>query len=88
MHHTIKIAQPYFDAVQEGKKTFEIRFDDRGYQAGDTLTMREWDVTKRELRNPGAEYTGREITRTIGYVTSFEQKPNMVVFSLLPMAAV
>ena len=50
--HEIKILPKYFRLVATphgGVKRFELRKDDRNYQAGDTVTLREWD---------GQEYTG------------------------------
>jgi ParB family chromosome partitioning protein len=35
-----------FDAVVEGRKTFEWRRDDRGYAVGDTLRLRKWDPSR------------------------------------------
>lgn len=35
MTHKIKILEPYADAIVEGRKNFEVRFNDRGYNAGD-----------------------------------------------------
>lgn len=35
MLHNIKIEEPFGEAVLEGTKTFEIRYNDRGYNAGD-----------------------------------------------------
>ena len=60
--HEIKILPQYFELVSVlhgGIKRFELRKDDRNYQAGDTVTLREWD---------GQEYTGNEITVGIKYV--------------------
>lgn len=37
MTHKIKIEKPYADAVLSGDKTFEVRYDDRGYQKGDFI---------------------------------------------------
>lgn len=37
MTHKIKIEKPYADAVLSGEKTFEVRYDDRGYQKGDEI---------------------------------------------------
>lgn len=37
MEHLLKIQEPYANAVADGRKTFEVRFNDRGYQAGDTI---------------------------------------------------
>lgn len=73
MHHRIKIAPAYFEAVKEGRKNFEIRFnDDRGYQAGDTVTLCEWDKS----------FTMRELEREITYVTNYKQKDGYVVFAM------
>lgn len=41
MVHKIKIAESYADAILEGRKTFEVRLNDRGYNAGDYV---EFDV--------------------------------------------
>jgi len=37
--HVLKTIEPYFTAVKEGRKTFEARRNDRGYQTGDTLVL-------------------------------------------------
>lgn len=71
MQHELKIEEPYYHSILEGKKTFEIRYNDRGYQAGDSVIMK---VQFRAL--PG-------IIADIGYVTGFNQEDNFVVFSLL-----
>lgn len=71
MLHEIKIEEPYYIQVLSGAKTFEIRYNDRGYQAGDTVLM---SVAGRVIP---------AIKAKIGYVTSFQQKDNFVVFSLL-----
>ena len=59
MIHELKILPEYFDAVCRREKTFEIRKNDRGYQVGDTLILREWD---------GEEFTGREVSRYVNYI--------------------
>jgi len=41
--HELKLKQPYFDAVLNGRKTFEVRFNDRDYQEGDIVIFREVD---------------------------------------------
>ena len=41
--HTLKIFQRYLDALLEGRKTCEIRFDDRDYQCGDVLKFTKYD---------------------------------------------
>jgi ASC-1-like (ASCH) protein len=37
--HNIKLSQPYFYHVCEGKKKFEYRYNDRNYQINDTVKM-------------------------------------------------
>lgn len=78
MHHELKILPVYFGAVQDGSKTFEIRYNrDRGFQKGDTLLLREF--------SPGVaagSYTGRTIEKRITYVSTYEQKPDYAVLAL------
>ena len=56
-----KIYPKYFQAILDGRKSFEIRLNDFDIQEGDTLVLKEWD---KETGN----YTGRELEREIGYV--------------------
>lgn len=37
--HELKTLAPYFDAVARGDKNFEVRKDDRSFQAGDTVRL-------------------------------------------------
>lgn len=39
MNHQLKIHQCYLIHILEGKKTFEVRLNDRDFQTGDTLTF-------------------------------------------------
>ena len=41
--HDLKIKPCFFLDVISGKKTFEIRYNDRGYEVGDNLILREFD---------------------------------------------
>lgn len=56
--HELKIYPKYFEAILDGKKTFEIRKDDRDFQVGDSIVLKEWDNIK---------YSGREIQAIIKY---------------------
>lgn len=51
--HCIKLDTKFFGDVVSGVKTFELRYDDRGYQVGDVLEMSEvlnGDLTGRVVR--------------------------------------
>jgi hypothetical protein len=73
--HDLKAWPNYFEQVWQGLKTFEIRYDDRGYQRGDQVRLREWDRRADcECRSPKLhdddceKYSGREVLATIGCV--------------------
>ena len=39
-HHDLKIYEEHYNNVRAGTKTFEIRKNDRGFQKGDTVSLR------------------------------------------------
>lgn len=57
-HHLLKIWPQYFNDIRRGKKTAEIRFDDRDFRIGDTLILQEWKPLKKA-------YTGRAIRKRV-----------------------
>ena len=58
--HDLKIWPGFFQEVESGDKTFELRKDDRGFVSGDTLHLREWDSEKG--------FTGPRLTCRVTYV--------------------
>lgn len=50
--HTLKCWPEYFKALKDGSKTFEVRIDDRNFQAEDILILREWDVERKIYTGP------------------------------------
>lgn len=40
--HKLKIWPEYFEEIRAGRKTFEIRRNDRDYRIGDVLELHEW----------------------------------------------
>lgn len=60
MIHELKTWPEYFEAVYNGLKTFEVRKDDRNFQVGDILILREW-LPSRE------SYTGRKTYVKVTY---------------------
>lgn len=59
--HNLKCWPGPFQSLEDGRKTFEFRRNDRGYSAGDTLVLEEWD-------NNRAAYTGRVSRWTVPYI--------------------
>jgi len=71
--HNIKTLPEYYNAVESGVKTFEIRKNDRNYQVGDFLNLHKWD----------GEYLDESQTVEITYITDYEQAPGYVVMSIV-----
>lgn len=70
MIHQLKTWPEYFQAIADGKKTFEVRKDDRGFQVNDFLHLQEWDPLK-------GEYTGREIFKMVTYLLPSRDMPGI-----------
>ncbi len=74
--HTIKCWPAYFGAIRRKEKNFDVRRDDRGYQKGDTVILREWDPTL------GGRYTNNDEHRKIKFILTggqFGIEPGYVV---------
>ena len=56
-----KILSEYFDLVERGEKTYELRLADWNCEPGDTLVLIEIDKDTKQL-------TGRSLTRKVGFV--------------------
>lgn len=65
--HEIKSWPEFFEPVYEGEKTFELRKNDRNYQVGDVLVIREWKPPAPATEEKGF-YTGRMVMAEITYV--------------------
>lgn len=59
-----KIWPEYFELIQKGEKTCEVRLADFKVNEGDILIFEEYDPKKKE-------YTGRKITKTVKKVVPF-----------------
>ena len=89
MTHQLKTWPQYWDAVQSGEKTFEVRRDDRGFQKGDILELLR--CRKSLLGGYEVEYAGMTtrpayvVRKRITYVLTggqFGIEPGFVVLGL------
>lgn len=60
--HHLKCWPEYFALVMSGEKRFEIRRNDRGFEAGDILNLEEY--------TSGRGYTGRSTTVRVTSILS------------------
>lgn len=79
--HDLKCWPEPFQAVKRGEKTYEIRrCDDRIFNVGDALVLREWDPET-------AAYTGATLRVAVTYVTrpnEWGMPPDLCVLALVP----
>lgn len=59
--HFVKTWTGYFDDVDSGKKTWELRINDRNYQVGDLVVLMRYDIKLKT-------YTGHMIEIEITYL--------------------
>ncbi len=65
MRHDVKSWPDFFGPIVEGRRTHELRRNDRGYAVGDRMLLREFDPRIQQ-------YTGRTATVEITSLTSGE----------------
>lgn len=75
MIHELKTDPEFFDAILDGRKTFEVRLNDRGYQVGDVLILKEYD-------RAAARFSGISVERRVVYMTSEFQGDGYVVLGI------
>lgn len=74
--HKLKILPQFFKEAKNGRKYFEIRKNDRDYQVGDFIVLKEHD---------GLIYSGRQLTGRITFITDFQQQEGYIVFGWMPV---
>jgi ASC-1-like (ASCH) protein len=77
--HELKCWGEYFGRIQSGQKTFEIRKNDRDFQVGDILLLREFDQEKGEY----IDYS-TPVRAEVVYMTTYAQQPGYVVMGIKP----
>lgn len=76
MIHQLKQQDILFEEVICGKKTFEVRVNDRNYKEGDYLALNEIDSEK--------EYTGRSCLVYVDYI--LEDCPGLLPEGIIVMS--
>lgn len=61
--HHVKSWAHFYDAIELGLKTHDLRKNDRDYKVGDTLVLQRYD-------NIRGCYTGEELPVEVTYITS------------------
>ena len=81
--HELKSWPSQFQAMWTGLKRAEFRRDDRGYEVGDLLELREWDPS-------GQQYTGFQLTARVMHLLrgpELEVPAGFVVLSIEVLSA-
>jgi hypothetical protein len=63
--HDLKTWPEYYDAVEDGRKTFELRKNDRNFRVGDVLHLQRYDLENQT-------YTGAHLYRSVTYLIEGE----------------
>lgn len=77
----LKVWMNYFEDIKDHRRNFELRYNDRNFQVGDILRLREYNEKENY-------YTDRQVFRIISYIlsdTTFGLKDNWVVIGFEPV---
>lgn len=68
--HNVKIDQDQFELILQGKKKFDMRFNDRNYQEGDVIHHHETRYSAAEMKDQGQPllFTGRVMNSLIIHI--------------------
>lgn len=82
MIHQLKIKPEYFQAIAEGRKNFEVRNNDRQFQAGDFLALNELATVEQFGE------TGRCLLVEVTYILNNQDycKDGQVIIGIRPCA--
>lgn len=92
MTHRVKCWPPAFAEIRSGKKTFELRRNDRDYRVDDLLVLQEFrPIPGFDGEHPPGDFTHSQETRFItsvlrgGLPSSPGLHPDFVILSLRPV---
>lgn len=66
--HRLKTVDRYFDAVADGRKTFEVRRNDQAFQTGDLLELVRTDDRGYYTTVPGQRFSEVTLRKRITYL--------------------
>jgi hypothetical protein len=77
-YHDLKTWTEFYKEVEIGNKNFEVRKNDRDYQTGDYLILREYNKDTNE-------YTGKKLFKRITYILNNENLvlKNTIIMSII-----
>lgn len=87
MIHQLKTWTGEFEAVRDGRKTHEVRVNDRPFAVGDMVVLREWIPAGKDLTKGAGKFTERAVLRHITYITpggAWGLPPNICILSIQP----
>ncbi|MHB1086123.1 MAG: DUF3850 domain-containing protein [Minisyncoccota bacterium] len=84
--HKLKTLARYYEAVERGEKTFEVRRNDRAFQTGDILILEKMDNEGRYYETiPGHNFNAKSLRKRITYLLQggqFGIEPGFCVLGL------
>lgn len=87
MIHELKTWPRHFQAIYDGRKTFEFRRNDRDFKVDDILILKEWEPSLMYGVTGQGKYTGRECYFLVTYILSEdEEQPEFIADGWVIMA--
>lgn len=82
--HELKTDSNVFQLTVEGKKDYEIRYDDRDFAVGDILMLKETKYSGYQMKQgKPLEFTGRSIFKRINSIlTGYGLKDGWVILNV------
>lgn len=84
--HELKVLPEFYASVEDGTMTFQVRRDDRNFEVGHHLRLREWSHERGFHNDVALEWQTREITYVLRgeQALTFGVQPGFCVLGLSP----